>query len=100
MCEPGYSAYSVLSRGPIYNARKTGRLVICGDGSINATASDARRAEVTDPDRQRQSTGRRRKLRPLASRSLKPVPSEPHRLVFDLATPLVRSIFDVPKRRG
>ena len=57
MSERDYSAHSGLSRGAIQKARKTGRLVIYGDGSINAAASDARRAEMTDPDQQRRSTG-------------------------------------------
>ena len=57
MSEREYSAHSGLSRGAIQKARKTGRLVIYGDGSINAAASDARRGEMTDPDQQRRSTG-------------------------------------------
>ncbi|HSG56819.1 MAG TPA: hypothetical protein VLA45_15330, partial [Paracoccaceae bacterium] len=43
--------------GAIQKARKAGRLVVYGDGSINAAASDARRAEMTDPDQQRRSVG-------------------------------------------
>lgn len=57
MSERDYSAHSGLSRGAIQKARKTGRLVVHGDGSIDAAASDARRAEMTDPDQQRRSTG-------------------------------------------
>lgn len=57
MSEREYSAHSGLSRGAIQKARKSGRLVVHGDGSINAAASDARRAEMTDPDQQRRSTG-------------------------------------------
>ena len=57
MSERDYSGHSGLSRGAIQKARKTGRLVVYGDGSINAAASDARRAEMTDPDQQRRSTG-------------------------------------------
>lgn len=56
MSEREYSAHSGLSRGAIQKARKAGRLVVYGDGSINAAASDARRAEMTDPDQQRRST--------------------------------------------
>ncbi len=52
-----YSAHSSMSRGVVQKAHKAGRLVVYGDGSINAAASDARRAEVTDPDQQRRSTG-------------------------------------------
>jgi len=57
MSEREYSAHSGLSRGAIQKARKAGRLMVYGDGSINAAASDARRAEMTDPDQQRRSTG-------------------------------------------
>lgn len=57
MSERDYSAHSGLSRGAIQKARKAGRLVVYGDGSINAAASDVRRGEMTDPDQQRRSTG-------------------------------------------
>ena len=57
MSEREYSSHSGLSRGAIQKARKAGRLVVFGDGSINAAASDARRSELTDPDQQRRSTG-------------------------------------------
>ena len=57
MSEREYAAHSGLSRGGVQKARKNGRLVVYGDGSINAAASDARRAEMTDPDQQRRSTG-------------------------------------------
>ena len=56
MSEREYSGHSGLSRGAIQKARKAGRLVVFGDGSINAAASDARRSEMTDPDQQRRST--------------------------------------------
>ena len=56
MSEREYSGHSGLSRGAIQKARKAGRLVVYGDGSINAAASDARRSEMTDPDQQRRST--------------------------------------------
>lgn len=57
MSEREYSAHSGLSRGAIQKARRAGRLVVYGDGSINAAASDVRRAEMTDPDQQRRSSG-------------------------------------------
>ena len=57
MSEREYSGHSGLSRGAIQKARKAGRLVVYGDGSINAAGSDARRSEMTDPDQQRRSTG-------------------------------------------
>ena len=57
MSEREYSSHSGLSRGAIQKARKAGRLVVYSDGSINAAASDVRRADMTDPDQQRRSTG-------------------------------------------
>jgi len=57
MSEREYSSHSGLSRGAIQNAKRGGRLVFHADGSINAAASDARRAEMTDPDQQRRSLG-------------------------------------------
>jgi hypothetical protein len=57
LSERAYAAHSGLSRGAIQKARKAGRLVVYTDGSINAAASYARRAEMTDPDQQRRSTG-------------------------------------------
>jgi hypothetical protein len=57
MSEREYSAHSGLSRGAIQKARKASRLVVYNDGSINAAASDVRRADMTDPDQQRRSTG-------------------------------------------
>jgi len=55
--EREYSAHSNLSRGAIQKARNSERLVVYGDGSINAATSDARRAEMTGSDPQRRSTG-------------------------------------------
>ena len=57
MSEREYSAHSGLSRGAIQKARRASRLVVYDDGSINAAASDVRRAEMTDSDQQRRSTG-------------------------------------------
>jgi hypothetical protein len=57
LSERAYAAHSGLSRGAIQKARKAGRLVVYTDGSINVAASDARRAEMTDPDQQRRGTG-------------------------------------------
>ena len=57
MSERAYAAHSGLSRGAIQKARRASRLVVYSDGSINAAASDARRAEMTDPDQQRRSVG-------------------------------------------
>jgi hypothetical protein len=57
MSEREYAAHSGLSRGGVQKARKNGRLVVHDEGSINAAASDLRRAEMTDPDQQRRSLG-------------------------------------------
>ena len=57
LSERAYAARSGLSRGAVQKARKTGRLVLFPDGSINAAASDARRAETTDPDQQMRAQG-------------------------------------------
>ena len=55
--ERAYATHSGLSRGALQKARKTGRLVLFADGSINAAASDARRVAMTDPDQQMRSKG-------------------------------------------
>jgi len=47
----GYAARVGLSRGAIQKAKAAGRLVLHADGSIDADASDARRAETTDPSK-------------------------------------------------
>ncbi len=57
LSERAYAAHSGLSRGAVQKARKTGRLVLFSDGSINAAASDARRGAMTDPDQQMRSRG-------------------------------------------
>ncbi|WP_265502401.1 hypothetical protein [Paracoccus beibuensis] len=57
MSERAYAAHSGLSRGGVQKARKNGRLVVYSDGSINAAASDARRAATTDPDQQNRAKG-------------------------------------------
>ena len=57
LSERAYAARSGLSRGAVQKARKTGRLVLYPDGSINAAASDARRGATTDPDQQHRSAG-------------------------------------------
>jgi hypothetical protein len=57
LSERAYAAHSGLSRGAVQKARKNGRLVLLPDGSINATASDARRGVMTDPDQQMRSRG-------------------------------------------
>ena len=53
MSERQYAAHVGLSRGAIQKAKDAGRLVQYADGSIDAVASDARRAAMTDPAKQR-----------------------------------------------
>ena len=55
MSERQYAAHVGLSRGAIQKAKTAERLVLYPDGSINAAASDARRAETTDPSKTRKS---------------------------------------------
>jgi len=62
MSEREYAAHAGVSRGAVQKARASGRLVLHADGSIDATASDARRAQATDPAMQR---GQRASLRPV-----------------------------------
>ena len=70
MSERQYAAHVGLSRGAIQKAKDTGRLVQHADGSIDAIASDARRAAMTDPAKQR---GLKAAAAP-ATPKLKPVP--------------------------
>ena len=70
MSERQYAAHVGLSRGAIQKAKETGRLVQHADGSIDAIASDARRAAMTDPAKQH---GAKAAASPQAAR-LKPVP--------------------------
>jgi hypothetical protein len=53
MSERAYAAHAGISRGAVQKARTSGRLVLHADGSIDAAASDARRAQATDPAKQR-----------------------------------------------
>jgi hypothetical protein len=57
MSERQYAAHAGISRGAVQKARAAGRLVLFPDGSINVTASDARRAAMTDPAKQRARAG-------------------------------------------
>jgi hypothetical protein len=63
MSEREYAAHSGISRGAVQKARASGRLVLHADGSIDAAASDARRAQATDPSMQRD--GHTSSLRPV-----------------------------------
>ena len=57
LSERAYAEHAGLSRGAVQKARKNGRLVLFGDGSIDAVASDARRGAMTDPDQLMRSRG-------------------------------------------
>jgi hypothetical protein len=57
MSERQYAAHIGLSRGAIQKAKTAERLVLFADGSINAAASDVRRAETTDPSKVRGDRG-------------------------------------------
>ena len=57
LSERQYAARVGLSRGAIQKAKAAGRLVLHADGSIDAKASDARRAEATDPSKVRGDSG-------------------------------------------
>jgi hypothetical protein len=70
MSERRYAAHVGLSRGAIQKAKETGRLVQHADGSIDAAASDARRAATTDSAKQRGSKAAAASATP----KLKPVP--------------------------
>ena len=63
MSERQYAAHVGLSRGAIQKAKTAERLVLYPDGSINAAASDVRRAETTDPSKTRKPPAP--KLRPV-----------------------------------
>jgi len=55
LSERQYAARVGLSRGAIQKAKTAERLVLFPDGSIDAEASDARRAETTDPSKTRKA---------------------------------------------
>ncbi|KGK99860.1 hypothetical protein [Thalassobacter sp. 16PALIMAR09] len=57
LSERAYAEHAGISRGAVQKARKTDRLVLFADGSINAAASDTRRGSATDPDQQIRARG-------------------------------------------
>ncbi|WP_397544736.1 hypothetical protein [Roseovarius salis] len=67
LSERQYAARVGLSRGAIQKAKAAGRLVLHEDGSIDADASDARRAESTDPSKTRKPPQPKRKPVPEAA---------------------------------
>ena len=70
LSERQYAAHVGLSRGAIQKAKEAGRLVLFADGSIDAAASDQRRAEMTDPAKSRTAPNAPKPTAP----KLKPVP--------------------------
>ena len=70
MSERQYAAHVGLSRGAIQKAKEAGRLVQYADSSIDAVASDAQRAAMTDPAKQRGVSS----TTPPPAIKLKPVP--------------------------
>jgi hypothetical protein len=72
LSERQYAARVGLSRGAIQKAKEAGRLVLHTDGSIDAEASDERRAAMTDPSKSRSTPPARAASTPAPSR-LKPV---------------------------
>ena len=69
LSERHYAARVGLSRGAIQKAKEAGRLVLHADGSIDAEASDQRRAAMTDPSKSRAAPAAQQ-----APLKLKPVP--------------------------
>jgi len=55
LSERQYASRVGLSRGAIQKAKEAGRLVLHADGSIDAEASDQRRAAMTDPSKTRKA---------------------------------------------
>ncbi len=70
MSERKYAAHAGVSRGAVQKARAAGRLVLFPDGSIDARASDIRRAATTDPTKQRAQSGKSSRLKPVPEAAL------------------------------
>lgn len=70
LSERQYAARVGLSRGAIQKAKDAGRLVLFADGSIDAAASDQRRAALTDPSKSRSAPSAPKPTAP----KMKPVP--------------------------
>jgi hypothetical protein len=58
LSERQYAAHAGLSRGAVQKAKASGRLEMFPDGSIDAAASDARRAATTDPSKSHRKSSR------------------------------------------
>ena len=92
MSERDYAARAGLSRGAIQKAKLAGRLVLHADGSIDAEASDARRASATDPSKQRRSGA------PEGSSDRPPQPSAPK--LKPVPNAAVTAVGDTPREHG
>jgi len=71
LSERQYAARVGLSRGAIQKAKATGRVVLHSDGSIDAEASDALRAQATDPSKTRKAP--KPKLKPVSEAAVSAV---------------------------
>jgi len=74
MSEREYAAHAGLSRGAIQKAKTSGRIALHADGSIDAAASDARRAGSTDPSKSRpaKAAASKERLTPLPETAVTP----------------------------
>ena len=71
LSERQYAARVGLSRGAIQKAKATGRVVLHTDGSIDTEASDALRAQATDPSKTRKASTP--KLKPVSDAAVSAV---------------------------
>ena len=71
LSERQYAVRIGLSRGAIQKAKTTGRLVLHSDGTIDAEASDALRAQATDPSMTRKAP--QPKLKPVSDAAISAV---------------------------
>jgi hypothetical protein len=102
MSEREYAACAGLSRGAIQKAKLAGRLVLHADGSIDAAASDTRRAAATDPSKQRGSRAPERSAeRPSASRDGPPTSSSaPAQKLKPVPNAAVAAVGDTLRENG
>lgn len=70
MSERQYAAHAGISRGAVQKARAAERLVLFPDGSIDARASDIRRAASTDPSKQRARSDKPARFKPVPEAAL------------------------------
>jgi hypothetical protein len=75
LSERQYAAHAGLSRGAIQKAKEAMRLMLHPDGSIDAEASDQRRAAMTDPSKTRKPPAP--KLKPVPEAAVNAVGETP-----------------------